>query len=71
MSNNDLAIIICTCAKLLAGLCIEAAKLAATDFTREDRRKAADELERLGRNLESVCAEVVVAVQKAEGEVDA
>lgn len=68
MSNNDLAIIICTCAKLLAGLCIEAAKMATTDFPREDRRKALDEMERLGRNLESVCAEVVAAIHKAEGE---
>lgn len=68
MSNNDLAIIVCTCAKLLAGICIEAAKLAATDFAREDRKKAADELERLGRQLETVCAEVVAAIQKAEGE---
>lgn len=71
MSNNDLALIICTCAKLLAGLCIEAAKMATTDFTREDRRKALDEMERLGRNLDSVCSEVVTAIQKVEGEVDA
>ena len=69
MSNNDIAIIICTCTELLAGLCIEAAKMATTDFPREDRRKALEEMERLGRKLESVCAGVVAAIQKAEGEV--
>lgn len=68
MSNNDLAIIVCTCTKLLAGLCIEAAKMAATDLPREDRRKALEEMERLGRSLEDVCTEVVTAIQKAEGE---
>ena len=68
MSNNDLALIICTCAKLMAGLCIEAAKMAATDLPREDRRKALDEMERLGRSLEDVCTGVVAAIQKAEGE---
>lgn len=68
MSNNDLAIIICTCAKLMAGLCIEAAKMSTTDFLREDRRKALDEMERLGRSLDDVCTEVVTAIQKAEGE---
>lgn len=68
MSNNDLAIIVCTCAKLMAGLCIEAAKMATTDFPREDRRKALAETERLGRSLEDLCAEVVTAIQKAEGE---
>lgn len=71
MSNNDIAVIICTCTKLLAGLCIEAAKMATTDLLREDRRKALDEMERLGRDLESVCAEVITAIQKAEVEVDA
>lgn len=64
MSNNDLATIVCTCAKLMAGLCIEAAKLGTTDFPREDRRKTLEEMERLGRNLEKV----VAAIQKAEGE---
>lgn len=68
MSNNDLAIIVCTCMKLLAGLCIEAAKMATTDFAREDRRKAIEEMERLDRSLEDVCTEVVAAIQKAEGE---
>lgn len=68
MSNNDLAIIVCTCAKLIAGLCIDAAKMAATDLPREDRRKALDEMERLGRSLEDLCKEVVTAIQKAEGE---
>lgn len=71
MSNNDIAVIICTCAKLLAGLCIEAAKMATTDFPHEDRRKALEEMERLGRSLEDVCTEVVAAIQKVEGEVDA
>lgn len=70
MSNNDLAILICTCTKLMAGLCIEAAKMATTDFPREDRRKALEEMERLGRGLDDVCVEVVAAIQKAE-EVDA
>lgn len=70
MSNNDLAILVCTCAKLLAGFCIEAAKMATTDLSREDRRKALEEMGRLGGKLESVCAEVVTAIQKAEGEVD-
>ena len=69
MSNNDLAIIICTCTKLMAGLCIEAAKMSTTDFPREDRRKALDEMERLGRSLDGVCTEVVAAIQKAECEV--
>ena len=68
MSNNDLAIIICTFAKLMAGLCIEAAKMATTDFTREDRMKALEEMERLGRSLEDVCTEVVTEIQSAEGE---
>lgn len=71
MSNNDLAIIVCTCAKLMAGLCIEAAKMSTTDLPREDRRKALEEMERLGKGLEDVCTEVVAAIQKAEGEVDA
>lgn len=70
MSNNDLALLVCTCVKLMAGLCIEAAKMATTDSPREDRRKALEEMERLGRGLEDVCAEVVAAIQKAE-EVDA
>ena len=68
MSNNDLALIVCACAKLMAGLCIEAAKMATTDFPREDRRKALEEMERLGRSLEDVCAKVVAEIQKAEGE---
>lgn len=69
MSNNDLAILVCTCTKLMAGLCIEAAKMATTDFPREDRRKALEEMERLGKGLDDVCTEVVTAIQKAE-EVD-
>lgn len=68
MSNNDLAIIVCTCAKLMAGLCIEAAKMSTTDLPREERRKAIGEMGRLGESLESVCKEIVAAIQKAEGE---
>lgn len=68
MSNNDLAIIVCTCAKLMAGLCIEAAKMSTTDLPREERKKALNEMGRLGESLESVCAEVVAAIQKAEGD---
>ena len=71
MSNNDIAVIICTCAKLLAGLCIEAAKMATTDLPREDRRKALEEMERIGGSLDDMCAKVVAAIQEAEGEVDA
>ena len=70
MSNNDIAVIICMCTKPLAGLCIEAARMATTDLLREDRRKALKEMERLGRSLEDVCSEVVTAIQKAEGEVE-
>lgn len=69
MSNNDIALIICACARLMAGLCIEAAKMSTTDLPREDRRKALDEMERIGRSLEDMCTEVVAAIQKAE-EVD-
>jgi hypothetical protein len=68
MSNNDIALIICTCAKLMAGLCIEAAKMATTDLPREDRRKALEEMERLGRDFEDVCTGLVEAIQKVEGE---
>lgn len=68
MSNNDIALIICACAKLMARLCIEAAKMATTDLTREDRRKALEEMERLCRGLEDVCTGVVEAIRKAEGE---
>lgn len=70
MSNNDLAIIVCTCTKLMAGLCIEAAKMSTTDLSREKRRKAIEEMDCIAKSLEDVCMEIVAAIKKEEGEVD-
>lgn len=66
MTNNDLATIICACARLLAALCIEASQVAMTDLARSDRMKAFEEMRGVAERLENVCAEVTDAIQKEE-----